>query len=568
MLIQPGRIATEFGGGLALFLFGMRVMTDGMKVAAGPGMKKLLERLTGNRFSGLLAGATITAVIQSSSVTTVLVVGFITAGLMTPAQSVGVIIGANIGTTVTAQIIAFKITEYALLLIAAGFFMEVLSRRQRWKQIGTAILGLGILFFGMDLMSAAVGPLRSWTPFLEFMQHVRHPALGILLGTLFTAVIQSSSATTGIVIVLAGRGLLPLESGVALILGANLGTCVTAVLSSFGKPRQAVQAAVIHVIFNLVGVLFWGFFVDELAGFVRQISPTSAAALPAERRAAEVPRQVANAHTVVNAANAFICIWLATPLAKLACLLVPEKPKQISEEIQPQFIDPYFLTQPAVALDRVRDELSRLAELTRHMLVQALPQTVRGTQEELSVLLRVEKDAEVLHGAIIEYMGKLSLDDLPEPLPRRQYMYMAIANYLQNIGEVIAVNLAEDQRKRMKLGAQVSESTCQILESIHELVLEAFDNAIAAFRDENPEAARIAVSSKAPVNHVAENGSSHLARRLIAEEPYRVPLFQIETDIIENLKRINTLTRRIGRVYGENSTVREKSGESDESDVT
>ena len=239
-------MATGLGGGLALFLYGMRKMAEALKTVAGTGLKDVLARLTTNRFTGALSGAVITAVMQSSSVTTVMVVGFVSAGLMTFTQSVGVIMGANIGSTVTAQIIAFNIAEYSLALIANGFPNELLVRSRRLRYYGIVMMGMGLLFFGMDMMGDAMAPLRSHEPFIAFMQETRAPWLGILAGFAFTAVVQSSAATAGLVIVLSTQGLLTLEQGIALLLGANIGTCVTAGLSAIGRPREAVKAAVVH----------------------------------------------------------------------------------------------------------------------------------------------------------------------------------------------------------------------------------------------------------------------------------------------------------------------------------
>ena len=262
-------------GGLALFLFGMEQMAEALKAVAGERMRDILSRLTANRLMGALTGAFVTAVIQSSSVTTVLVVGFITAGLMSVSQSVGIIMGANIGTTITAQIIAFKVTKFALLMIAVGFAMTLLAKRERRRQQGAGLMGLGLVFFGMAVMGEAMAPLRSYQPFLDAMVRLEHPALGILVGALFTALVQSSSATTGIVIVMAGQGLISLETGIALAFGANVGTCVTALLASIGKPREAVRAAAVHVLFNVAGVLVWVGFIDQLAQLVTWISPTA-----------------------------------------------------------------------------------------------------------------------------------------------------------------------------------------------------------------------------------------------------------------------------------------------------
>lgn len=549
-----GQIMTGLGGGLAMFLFGMRVMTDGLKNCAGPGMKRLLSRLTRNRFTALLGGTVVTAVIQSSSVTTVLLVGFITAGLMTLKQSIGVIIGANIGTTITAQVIAFNVTHYGLALIAIGFLIEVCSKNERWKQSGDAIVGLGLIFFGMELMSGATTPLRSWPPFLELMQQMHHPMAGIAVGAVFTAVVQSSSATTGIVIVLASGGFISLDAGIALIFGSNIGTCVTALLSSFGKPREALQASVVHVVFNIVGVLLWVAFIPQFAEFTRTISPISSQPSVSAQESAQIPRQIANAHTVFNIVNALVFIWFTGPLARLAEWLVPVKPESIADEIKPRFLDDYFLEQPATALELVHKELLRLGDRVRGMLGKVLRVSTHGGLRDVELFRRLDDDVDALHGSIVAYLGRLLPQDLVAPQPQRVYEAIAIANYLENAADVMSTNIAEGVQRRLKLGASISESTEKLLQPVYSEVLLAFDNALAGLRDNDFDAALSAVNSKSNVNQLADHVCTHLAHRLAAREPYRVPLFQIETDIVENLKRINTLTRRIGRVVaGENT---------------
>ncbi|HKJ20338.1 MAG TPA: Na/Pi symporter, partial [Woeseiaceae bacterium] len=258
----------ELLGGLALFLFGIDQLTDSLKAVAGDRMKAILARLTSTRFSGALTGAFVTAVIQSSSVTTVLVVGFTTAGLMSFSQSIGVIMGANIGTTITAQIVAFKVTKAALGMIALGFSILFFAKRDAFRHYGGIIMGLGLVFFGMSLMSDAMEPLRSYQPFLDMMVRMENPLIGILVAAAFTALIQSSSATTAIVIVMAGQGFISLPAGIALAFGANIGTCVTALLAAIGKPREAIRAATTHILFNIAGVVIWVAFIDQLAEFV------------------------------------------------------------------------------------------------------------------------------------------------------------------------------------------------------------------------------------------------------------------------------------------------------------
>ena len=356
---------TGLGGGLALFLYGMRKMTEALKTVAGTGLKDVLARLTTNRFTGALSGALITAVIQSSSVTTVMVVGFVSAGLITFTQSIGVIMGANIGTTVTAQIVAFHIGEYSLVIIAAGFLTELLAKSQRVRHYGIALMGLGLLFFGMELMSTATAPLRSYAPFIGFLQELRTPYLGILAGVVFTAIVQSSSATTGIVIVLATQGFITLESGIALILGANVGTCITAGLSAIGRPREAVKAAAIHVVFNLVGVLLVVGFIAPFAELVRAVSTATPELSGAARLAAEVPRQIANAHTIFSIASTVVLLGFAGALGSLVERIVPRAKTVPPGEGQPVYLDPLYLDQPAVALDRVKLELERMAGITK-----------------------------------------------------------------------------------------------------------------------------------------------------------------------------------------------------------
>lgn len=242
-------------GGLALFLFGMDIMSNALKRAAGDYLKDVLGRLTRNRFLGMGVGAFVTAVVNSSSVTTVVLVGFISAGLLSMAQSVSIIMGANIGSTFTAQILAFKVANFALPLLTAGFMLSFMARREDVKDYGQILLGAGLIFYGMGVMSDAMLPLRAYPPFFDVLTSITHPLAAVIVGAVFTAVIQSSAATTGIVIVLAGQGLLSLETAIAAALGANIGTCATAGLAVIGKPREAVRAAVVHILFNTAGVL-------------------------------------------------------------------------------------------------------------------------------------------------------------------------------------------------------------------------------------------------------------------------------------------------------------------------
>ena len=324
-------MAVQLAGGLAIFLYGMDKMADALKLVAGDRMRDILGRLTINRFMGVLTGAGVTAVIQSSSITTVMLVSFVAAGLMSLTQAVGVIFGANIGTTITAQIIAFKVTKWALLLVAVGFVMDFVGKKERVRTYGALIMGLGLIFFGLAVMSAGMKPLRTYQPFIDLMQNVSNPLVGILISLTFTALVQSSSATTGVIIALATQGLITLEVGIALLFGANIGTCVTAGLASIGKPREAVRVAVAHVLFNVMGVLLVVWFIEPFADLARMISPSAETLTGVDRLASEVPRQVANAHSIFNVGATIVFLPFAALVARFAEWVVPDRPLAVNE---------------------------------------------------------------------------------------------------------------------------------------------------------------------------------------------------------------------------------------------
>jgi len=535
-------------GGLALFLFGMEQMADALKAVAGERMKDILGRLTTNRFMGALTGAFVTAVINSSSVTTVLLVGFISAGLMSLAQSVGVIMGANIGSTVTAQLIAFKVTEAALLMIGVGFVMLFVSKRERIRQYGGMLMGLGLVFFGMGVMSDAMSPLRTYEPFLELMEEMENPFVGILVAALFTGLIQSSAATTGIVIVMASQGLVNLPTGIALAFGANIGTCATAALAAIGKPREAVRAAVVHVLFNVAGVLVWVGFIDQLAEFVRWMSPQYPELSGTERLAAEVPRQVANAHTMFNVANTFLFIWFTSQFARVAEWLVPDKP--LGEEalvVRAKYLDDELLATPSLALDRVRLETLHMGELVQGMMARIMPAILSGNKETLHDIERMDDDVDRLHAQIIDYLGKVSRLSLTQAQTKELLRLMDAVNDLENIGDIIETNLVVLGHERIDEGVSISQPTREVLTNFHVAVNRAVESAVQAVAQKNELAARSVTSMKQEISHIADSAAAHQAQRLVAEEPNRIPAYTIEIDIIEKLKRIYYFAKRMAK---------------------
>ncbi|MTW22969.1 Na/Pi cotransporter family protein [Allochromatium palmeri] len=547
-MIDWWRMSVGLFGGLALFLYGMEQMATALKAAAGERMKDILARLTTNRFMGALTGAFVTAIINSSSITTVLVVGFISAGLMSLSQSVGVIMGANIGSTVTAQLIAFQLDNMALLMIGFGFVLLVATQRESARHYGGMIMGLGLVFLGMTVMSEAMAPLRDYEPFLDFMATLSNPLPAILIAALFTGLIQSSAATTGIAIVMASQGLMNLETGIALAFGANIGTCVTAMLASIGKPREAVRAALVHVIFNVAGVLVWVGFIGQLAEWVQWLSPMRPDLSGQARLAAEVPRQIANAHTLFNIANTLLFIGFTRQLAWLVEWLVPDKPAgEDAFIVRPRYLDEELLTTPSLALDRVRLEILHMGDSVREMMRLIMPAILGGNRQTLREIELMDNDVDTLHAEIVTYLGKISRQSLTEHQTRELMALLAAANDLENIGDLIETNLVVLGRERIDQGVSVSEPTRELLLDFHRTVSRALGTALQAVAQNNEIAARTVTAMKREISAIADSAAAHEARRLVAEEPKRIPAYTLEIDIIEKLQRIYYFAKRMAK---------------------
>lgn len=423
-------ILTGLLGGLALFLFGLEQLTTALKTAAGDNMRGVLAAMTRNRLLGVITGAVTTAVIQSSSVTTVLVVGFISAGVMSLTQAIGVIMGANIGSTVFAQVIAFRVTDAALPLIAIGFLGASLQRNKAFGHWGGVLLGLGLVFLGMMLMGNAMAPLRDWKPFLNAIASMSNPALGILAGALFTALVQSSGATSGIVIVMAGQGIMSIEAGIPIILGANIGTCVTAMLAAIGRPREAVRASMAHVFFNVISVLCWVWFIGPVADLMQRLTP------------GDVARQIANAHTLVNVGATAVLIWFAPLLKALITRLIPDRPLSPEEEaVTPRYLDQALLATPPAALEAVRRELGRVGVQVRRMVVDSLAGALHGSKTSLDRLARMDDSVDALYEAVIDYLRRLGVGALT---PKQAALYMRlmeVARGLESIGDLVETDI-------------------------------------------------------------------------------------------------------------------------------
>jgi phosphate:Na+ symporter len=534
-------------GGLALFLFGMDQMANALKAVAGERMKLLLARLTTNRFMGAATGAFVTAIVNSSSVTTVLVVGFITAGLMSLSQSIGIIMGANIGSTITAQLIAFKVTQLALLMVAVGFSMLFLSRQEKIKQYGGMLMGLGLVFFGMGVMSDAMNPLRSYQPFMELMKHMENPLVGILVAAAFTGLIQSSAATTGIVIVMAAQGFITLQAGIALAFGANIGTCVTAMLAAIGKPREAVRAAVVHILFNVFGVLLWISFIPQLAEFVTWLSPVHPELSGAERLASEAPRQIANAHSIFNIANTMIFIGFTTQFARLVEKLVPDKPIEEKLITRPKYLDEELLETPSLALDRARLEIGHMGDRVKEMLQDIMTAIVNGDRAMLKKIAKIDDEVDILHGHIVTYLGRISQKALTEQQTEVLMKLMGASNDLENIGDIIETDLVYLGNEGIDTQVAISKDTREMLNKLHAIVSTTAELAIDAVMENDQQAAQEVIGMKADIGRLMDSAAMHESRRLVAEEPNRLAAYTLEIDIIEKLKRIYYFSKRIAK---------------------
>lgn len=546
--LEFGPIIMGMLGGLALFLFGLDRMAMALKLITGDKLRQILAKLTTNRFTGAAAGAAVTSIIQSSSVTTVLVVGFISAGLMNLSQSIGIIMGANIGTTMTAQVIAFKVTHYALFIIATGFSLSFFVKRDCIRQYGKMIMGLGLVFYGMQLMSDGARPLQSYTPFIDAMKNMNTPLLGIVFGAVFTALVQSSSATTGIVIVLASQGLLSLDAGIALIFGANIGTCFTAWLASIGKSIDAKRAVTVHILFNLAGVIVWFMFIPELSSTVRYISPQTNELNDIAKLAAETPRQIANAHSVFNITNTFLFIWFVGPIGKIVMRIIPDRPSTVAEEAKPKYLDPDLLNTPALALDAVRLELSRMGTRVTKLTNEALEAVTSGTAEDMRQLWKMDSRVDTIHDFILAYLADLSRGNLDKSQSDLLHRYLACSNYMENIADMVETNLMEIGRARLNSGLIISDATIQLLTHFHEEVSLRVRQSIDALITNDHTTAKKVIGAKPLIRQISVDAEEHLSRRFRADEPQRMVAFRLESEMIEYLKRMYYFAKRIAKI--------------------
>lgn len=544
-------MSIQLAGGLAIFLYGMDKMAESLKMVAGDRMRNILGRLTTNRLMGVFTGAGVTAVIQSSSVTTVMLVSFVAAGLMSLTQAVGVIFGANIGTTITAQIIAFKVTKWALLLVAIGFVMEFVSRQEKTRTYGTLIMGLGLIFFGLAVMSAGMKPLRTYEPFIALMQDASNPLIGILVAMVFTALVQSSSATTGVIIALATQGLITLETGIALAFGANIGTCVTAGLAAIGKPREAVRVAVAHVTFNCLGVLMIVWFIEPFADLARAVSPSSPELAGIDRLAADVPRQVANAHTIFNVGATIVFLPFAALIARFAEFVVPDRPEApgAADTLvkQPRYLDDALLGTPSLALGRARMEIGRMGDSVGDAMQAALPAVLSGKAASIRQVAVMDTDVNNLYRHIVDYLRATSLEGLSEDQGKQFTELIDVATNFEHIGDIVANDLVTAGLNAIADEVKFSKPAQDVLAGLSNAVLETVSLANQAASANDVAAAAEVIRRKHLINDLADEAASYCAKRLVVEEPNRMSTFAREMEIIEKYRRIYYFAKRIAK---------------------
>ena len=466
----------SMAGGLGLFLFGIRTMGDGLENAAGAKLKRMLEVLTGNRFLAVLVGFVVTAIIQSSTATTVMVVGFVNAGMMSLAQAVGVIMGANIGTTVTSLLIALNFSSVAAASVLVGVILMLASKKTVVKNLGAIFTGFGLLFLGIDMMSDSMAPLRESAGFMNFIVTVSEsplrPLFGIILGIVMTAVLQSSSASVGVLQTLAMQGLVPLKFSVFVLFGQNIGTCLTALFSTVGAKKNSKRAAVILLLFNLIGT---GIFIliallTPYVEWIEKLSPDPMA-------------QIAISHIVFNIVSTVVMFPFAKVLVKLSCLLVPGKDDSESE-MHCKFIDDRLLNTPPFAVMQVSKEVARMAKLARDNFETSAHALINRSDKDLDKVMENEEIINYLNHHITSYLVKLNALDITDSDSDYIARVFHAINDIERVGDH-AINLAEAAQHNIGEGLKFSDPAREELNQLCGSVVTLLEHSMAAFDNQS-----------------------------------------------------------------------------------
>ncbi len=470
-------------GGLGMFVFGMRMMSESLQHVAGDRMRKVLEAVSANRVVACVTGTVVTALIQSSSATTVMLVGFVNAGLMSLNQAVGVALGANIGTTVTAQLIAFKITDAALVAIALGAAMRLFARRRRYRELGSVLLGFGFLFYGMAVMKMGVSPLKNSPVFIDFFTRFQADSLGgilfcVLIGTTVTMLLQSSSATVGLTMTLAAQGLLTFPGAVALVLGDNIGTTITAELSSIGTGVNAKRTARAHTMFNVLGVAYmvvlFPFFIDLVTWVTSSLMGLGDADLLVGGEKPNISRYIANAHTLFNIVNAMVFLSILPLLTKAASFLTFTRDKEEDQDIfNPQFLDKQFLDMTPVALRQARREIIRMGEIAEETMVHVISAVQERKIGSLGQWRTKEEALDSLQRHITDYLVQASQRDTSLEESKEVSSLIRMVNNIERIGDSVE-NVAELIEEMLENSIVLSDEGIRDYQEISQVVVEFF----------------------------------------------------------------------------------------------
>ena len=423
-------------GGLGLFLYGMNLMGDGLQKSAGAKLKRIIELLTSNVIMGVLVGMVVTMVIQSSSATTVMVVGFVNAGIMSLTQAIGVIMGANIGTTITAQLVSLDVDFLAPVALGIGIVIYMFSNKPKHKNIAEILIGFGILFTGMDFMKEAVKPLAGYQGFTDMLLSFgHHPILGVLMGFAITAIVQSSSASMGMLLALASEGLIPLSSALPILYGENIGTCVTSLISSIGASKNARRAATMHLVFNIIGTLVFMFLLTKpITMLVTHLDPN------------DVSRQIANSHTLFNVINVILLLPFSKLIVKLTMKLVPEGEDEVEDTKVVRFIDERMITTPSIALSNTSKETLRMGNKAKASLENAMNGLLEKSEAKVKYVFEEEAKINKLQKTILDYLLKLSKTSLNHDCIEGIDKLFNTINDIERVGDH-AINIAQRAKK-------------------------------------------------------------------------------------------------------------------------
>ena len=523
------QIVISLLGGLGLFLYGMNLMGESLEKVAGSKMKKIIELLTKNIFMGVLLGAVVTAVIQSSSATTVMVVGFVNAGLMGLPQAVGVIMGANIGTTVTAQIVSFDLTGMAPLALGIGILLYLFAGNEKYKQVGEVFIGFGLLFTGMESMKLAVSPLDEYKGFTDLLSTFgRYPILGLLLGFGITAIIQSSSAAMGMLVVLASQGLVPLSSALPILYGQNIGTCVTSLISSIGANKNAKRAAMIHLIFNILGTIIFLILLNGIVvKFVVSLDPGN------------VARQIANVHTIFNIVSTILLLPCNKLIVKLAMRIVPDKEDELEEDESRviKYIDDRMIQTPPIALASTIKEVARMGEKARDSVDYAMEGILEASSEGIERCFKQEKSINQLQKTILNYLLKLSKAPLSEEDRETVDTLFNTVNDIERIGDH-AENLAEIAQSAIDGQVYFSEQGQNEISDMYNKVIASYSYALEAMVTSDVNLACKVIKMEEQVDIMEESCRVNHMRRL-NNNLCSIDNGIIYFEILANLERIS-----------------------------